>query len=240
MTIFQITKIKENHRLYSTTVNPFEDFKPEILISLKESYIKIFVNPTNSSHQKILEFILSSLTEIIKSHNGNKLSIKLHILQGKNSKLILSETDKTYIKEDIDYLNKILSRRNYSPKEGTKSRNRDSLTLMYDLRGMAATVKRLCSAIQKNNISPDSYSVLYTAAFDHLLRKGNTLSFQFINVNTSIIKSSYKIGPRESHKYFFGFSDDEILEKTPKLKSTSRKTNSTSTLTHTDTTTINS
>src|SRR3978361_1614535 len=204
MTIFQITKIKENHRLYSTTVNPFEDFKPEILISLKESYIKIFVNPTNSSHQKILEFILSSLTEIIKSHNG----------------------DKTYIKEDIDYLNKILSRRNYSPKEGTKSRNRDSLTLMYDLRGMAATVKRLCSAIQKNNISPDSYSVLYTAAFDHLLRKGNTLSFQFINVNTSIIKSSYKIGPRESNKYFFGFSDDEILEKTPKLKSTSRKTNS--------------
>jgi hypothetical protein len=215
-----------NYKYYSTTVNLFENFKPEILMPLKECHIKIFMNITTSTHQDVVDFIQSNLIDLIKSnHNDEKLFVKLHILAGKQSKLILSETDRTYVKEDIDSLNKILSRRNYSSKEGTKSRNRDLLMLMYDLRGMAATVKRLSYAIQKNNINPNSYSVIYTAAFNHLLRNGNASYFQSVQVSTSIIKSSFKIGPRESNKYFFGFSEDEIQARTPKLKSTSKKTN---------------
>lgn len=216
-----------HYKYYSTTVNFFENFKPEILMPLKECHIKIFMDITKSTHQNVVDFIQSNLIDLIKSNQKDeKLFVKLHVLVGKQSKLILSETDKIYVKEDMDSLNKILSRYNYSPKEGTKSRNRDPLMLMYDLRGMGATVKRLSYAIQKNNINPNSYSAIYTAAFNHLLRNGNASSFQSVQVSTSIIKSSFKIGPRESNKYFFGFSEDDILARTQKSKSTSKKTNS--------------
>jgi hypothetical protein len=63
-----------------------------------------------------------------------KLFVKLHILAGKQSKLILSETDKTYMKEDFDSLNKRLSRLNYYAREGTKSRNRVDNLIDYNYR----------------------------------------------------------------------------------------------------------
>ena len=161
------------HRRYysSTTVNPFEDFKPEILILGKESQVKVFINIRKLSYGEIMNFILSNLIEIIQTHNGDRLFIKLYILEERIA--------------------------------------------------LSAMVKGLCSFI-----SPDLYGAIYIGAFHHLRNKQKTSSFRFINVNTSIIKSFFKIGPRESNKYFFGFSDDEILKMTPKLKSTSKKTNS--------------
>jgi len=82
------------HRRYYSrnTVNPFEDFKSEILILGKESQVKVFINVPELSYQEIMNFILSNLIEIIQTHNGDRLFIKLHILRGKNSKLILLGT----------------------------------------------------------------------------------------------------------------------------------------------------
>lgn len=225
MMILITPKLNIHYRFYSSsTVNLFEDFKLEDVTPLEEAKIKIFINVSISSYEQIVEFIKDNLINIIKLHKGNKLSINLYILQGKRSKLILSEIQRTDMIEDINYNNKLLARFNYSSKEG--SRNRDPLTILYDLRGRAATVKRLCSTLQKNNVDPDAYSAIYRAAFNHLLNKGNTFSFQAININTYSIKSSSKIGPKKPHKYFCGFSDDEILKMTSKLKKSSKKTNS--------------
>src|SRR3978361_14152 len=226
--ILTLIKKKNSYacKYYSTTVNLFENFKPEILTPLKECHIKIFMDITKATHQEVVNFIQCNLTDLIKSnHKDEKLFVKLHILAGKQSKLILSETDKTYIKEDIDYLNKILFRCNYSPKEGTKSRNRDPLKLLYYVRGIAASVRRLNYAIQKNNINP-IHIVSYIQLPLIIFFARGMLHLFSVQVSTSIIKSSYKIGPQESNKYFFGFSEDEIRVRTPKLKSTSKKTNS--------------